>query len=306
MMEQPSTRPRVDVVVPFAGSDAALERLLETLAGVQLREGDTMVVVDNGPPSAPREPRAFGSARSMVVAREFATSYYARNRGAEVGDAEWILFLDADVEPPADLLDAYFAQAPGEAVGALAGGVTDEVSGDTGWRSPAARYADLRASMSQANTMVDGEWAYAQTANCAVRREAFEQVKGFFASIRSGGDADLCFRLRRAGWELESREQASVVHRNRPTLRAMLRQRARHGSGARWLNRRYPGAFPPRRSPGTVVWAFRQGLRAAFALLRGDGDRGVLLGVEVLSHWAFELGRFVPNQLRPNQPRPPG
>ena len=48
--------------------------------------------------------------------------------------------------------------------------------------------------MSQRNTLT-GVRPYAQTAHCAVRRSAFEAVGGFREDIRSGGDADLCFRL---------------------------------------------------------------------------------------------------------------
>jgi hypothetical protein len=152
--------------------------------------------------------------------------------------------------------------------------------------------------MSQDNTLDAGPWGYAQTANCAVRRSAFKEVDGFTEDIRSGGDADLCFRLREAGWKLRRRDRAIVMHRSRSTLRAMLRQRARHGSGARWLNGVYPGAFPRDLSAGTVVWSVRQGGTAAAAVLRGDADRAILLGVEVLSHWAFELGRLAPNHVR--------
>ena len=98
--------------------------------------------------------------------------------------------------------------------------------------------------MSQEITLADDQWAFAQTANAAVRRKAFEQVGGFEAGVRSGGDADLCFRIRAAGWDLERREQAAVVHRNRQTVPRMLAQRARHGAGAAWLSERWPGALP--------------------------------------------------------------
>jgi cellulose synthase/poly-beta-1,6-N-acetylglucosamine synthase-like glycosyltransferase len=293
------SRPSVDVVVPFAGSDEALETLLATMAVVELGPSDTMTIVDNGPPAPHRVPREFGERRRVIVETRLPSSYFARNQGAEDGTGEWLVFLDADVEPPPDLLDRYFARPAGERVGILGGGVTDEPDGRTGWRHAASRYADLTASMSQANTMASDEWAYAQTANAAVRRSAFEDAGGFVAIIRSGGDADLCFRLRNAGWELESREEAGVVHHNRPTLRKMLRQRARHGSGARWLNRFYPGAFPPHRSPGAVLWSAKQVGRGLLALLRGDTDRSLLLIVGAMTHWAFEAGRLIPNDVRP-------
>ena len=295
------SRPTVDVVVPFAGSDAKLDRLLATMGAVELGPNDTMTIVDNGPPGPGRAPREFGERRRVIVETRLPSSYFARNQGAADGTGEWLVFLDADVEPAPSLLDAYFSAPVGDRVGVLGGGVTDEPDGRTGWRHAASRYADLTASMSQANTMTSVDFAYAQTANAAVRRAAFEEVGGFVAIIRSGGDADLCFRLRDAGWELEAREDARVVHQNRPNLRQMLRQRARHGSGARWLNGLYPGAFPARRSPGAIVWSVRQAFSALAALVRGQTDRSVLLGVGTLTHWAFELGRLFPNDVRPRR-----
>jgi GT2 family glycosyltransferase len=293
----PVARPGVDIVVPFRGSDGELEELLGTLTAVKLSPGDSLVVVDNGPASSLRGERGLGSRRSVIVQTGVPSSYYARNRGAERGEAEWILFVDADVRPPADLLERYFDPLPNDGDGVLAGAVVDEVLEEPGWRRPAARYAHLQAVMSQDNTVGDQRWSYAQTANCAVRRVAFEEVGGFTEDVRSGGDADLCFRLRSAGWSLERRDAAQVTHRARRTLRAMLRQRARHGSGARWLNTVYPGAFPRKFTLGWVPWTLRQSAAVVAAVLRRDGDRAILLGVELLSSWAFELGRLAPNHV---------
>ena len=52
-----------------------------------------------------------------------------------------------------------------------------------------------------------------------------------------------------------TRPSAVVTHHNRVTLRALARQRARHGSGAAWLDRHYPGRFPPARSLGKLKWS---------------------------------------------------
>jgi GT2 family glycosyltransferase len=132
---------------------------------------------------------------------------------------------------------------------------------------------------------------YAQTANGLVRRSAFEAAGGFADGIRSGGDADLCWRLQAGGWQLERRPGAAVVHRNRRTLAALLAQKARHGAGAAWLERRHRGSFPRRRLPGLALWSARRVLGAS------PGNRSTAL-VDVVAVWAFELGRLLPNGAR--------
>jgi GT2 family glycosyltransferase len=285
-------RPAVDVVLPFKGSDADLERVAERLAGLAIGPGDTLTVADNRPDAA-------GSARGAVQvlgAGAKQTSYFARNAGAALGTAPWLVFLDADVLPPADLLDRYFAEAPDDSTGVLAGAVADEEpEADTA----ANRYAYLKSSMSQEITLADDAWPFAQTANAAVRRTAFEQIGGFEESVRSGGDADLCFRLRAVGWQLERRPDAAVVHRNRATIPRMLAQRARHGAGAGWLAKRWPGAMPRRRWPGLALWSAKRAAHGLVAAARKDRDEALLGLLDGPAVWAFELGRLIPNRPRP-------
>jgi GT2 family glycosyltransferase len=284
-------RPAVDVVVPYAGTADGLRALVARLAALPVRDGDSVVVADN-------RGVGVGSSRSITVidASERRGSYFARNAGAREGSAPWLLFIDADVEPAANLLDRLFAPEPATQTAVLAGAVIDEPPPEDG-RGPAAlRYAWLKSSMSQEITLGHDGWAFAQTANCAVRRQAFADVGGFDDSARSGGDADLCFRLAAAGWRLETRPGATVVHRNRATVPRMLAQRARHGAGAAWLAERHPGALPARSLPGVMWWGMRRAASGAGALLRGDRDAalvGLLDGPAVL---AFELGRRLPNR----------
>lgn len=290
------TRPGVDVVVPFVGSAENLAGLLRQLEHLPIGAGDTLTIADNrrGAPPAPADPP---NGVRLLRAPDRPSSYHARNRGAAGGAGEWILFIDADVEPPADLLDRYFGEPPGERTAVLAGAVDDEEVHAGRRPALAARYAMLQGAMSQRNTLSKGCWGYAQTANCAVRRSAFEAVGGFREDVRSGGDADLCFRLREAGWELEPRDAAAVVHHARRTLRDLLRQRARHGSGAAWLEREHPGSFPPKRWPGLIKWTLESEAGAATALARGHRDDAVLGAVDPLCVLAFELGRRVSNSV---------
>jgi mycofactocin glycosyltransferase len=285
----------VDVVVPYRGEAAGLEELRVRLAELRLQPGDSILVVDNTPRPAPIEP---GGDVPVIHAPETATPGFARNRGVERGRAEWLVFFDADTEPSSDVLNRYFDPAPGPRTALLAGGVVDEeVPPDA---PPAARYAYLREIMSQDNTYRLGPWSFPQTANAACMRTAFEQVGGFREDIRAAEDADLCIRLKHAGWKLERRERASVVHVSRASVLGFARQRMVHGAGGAWLDRQYPGAVPRKRWPGLIWWALRfSATRLARAVRHRDRDQLVWALLAPVENLAYEAGRRRGNQLPP-------
>ena len=279
-------RPTVDVVVPFKGSAESLRRVRERLARLTLGPGDTLTVVDNTP-GAPRE--------GTLHAADIPTPAYARNRGVAAGEAEWLVFCDADTEPPPDLLDRYFSPPPGERTGLIGGGVIDEEVPPGG--PPVARYAYLRGVMSQEGTFDFGEWGYPKTANVACRREAFEAVGGFREELRAAEDADLTYRLRAAGWEVERREEAAVVHASRTTLRGLIRQQAIWGAGGAWVARQYPGSVPLIGRPGLLRWAIRSTAGGLVKALRArDRDSALLALLRPVEAIAWDLGRLAPNE----------
>lgn len=282
------------MVVPFKGSATQLADLQGRLASLETEPGTTVTIVDNTPGRGPVAAPEGGKVR-VIHAGEIATPSFARNRGAEVGDGEWIVFVDADVAVPSDLLHRYFDPPPGERTGLLAGGIKDAEVPPTG---PAvARYAYIRRFMSQADTMRFGDWAFPKTANVACRRTAFEEVGGFRDHIRAGEDADLTFRMRAAGWALEPREDAAVVHHNRQTARGFALQKLGHGAGAGWLAREYPGAFPARGRAGLLWWGVRHLTTGLLEALRArDRDRAIWAVFDPLELLAHEFGRSLPNE----------
>lgn len=282
----------MDVVVPFRGAPAELQELRACLARLQLGPGDSVLVVDNS-----RDGRSLPGLVPVLHAAGIPTPGYARNRGAAAGRADWIVFLDADVRPPPDLLERYFEPQPAERTGLMAGGVRDEEAPPDG---PAvARYQYLRQSMSQDHTLRPelGRWAFAQTANAAVRRAAFAEVGGFREDIRACEDADLNYRLAAAGWERERREEAAVVHLSRRTVRAFVRQKAQHGAGVGWLDRAYPGSIPGHRRPGLLWWGLRfTATGLASAARNRDRDKAVWAVFHPLDLVSRELGRSLSNE----------
>jgi GT2 family glycosyltransferase len=278
-------RPAVSVIVPFAGSQDELRTVVARLRALRRGDWDELIVADNR--ASPVEPPELGPVR-WLRAGGVAAPGTARNAGARAASGEWLVFVDADAEPGPGLLDAYFDPPPSDRVGVLAGGIDDVAAAG----SLVARYVTARAMMDHRTTLVHPHAPYAQTANCAVRREAFEALRGFDEGARWGEDADLSWRLRAAGWELEERPDARVAHRNRDTLRSLLSQQAGHGAGARWLNRAHPGSSPPprpRELAGQVRWFLGRAARA------GDREAARFALLDLAARCAFEAGRLRTN-----------
>ena len=219
----------------------------------------------------------------IVAAAGERSSYHARNAGASAAPAgDWLLFIDADCVPRPDLLDAYFEPSPGDEVGALAGAVV----ADPAQRSFLARYASDRGFLDQEDGLHTGADA-AATANLLVRRSAFDELGGFTEGIRSAGDVDLCRRLVAAGWGIERRARAEVIHLHRESLVDLLGSIARYAAGARWLNERYPGS--------AQRWPLVHGLALcgrdiAVDLARMRLERAAFRGVDALGMVAHTIG----------------
>lgn len=243
-------RPPVTVVMPFAGTREQAAAALIALSALSVAPGDELIFADNSGVAAPAD------GVILVAATGERSPARARNAGAERAANDWILFLDADVRAPADLLDRFFATPIADDVGALTGSVLAAAPGG----GLAERYGASRGFLRQEAHLAHPFMPRAAAANLLVRRVAFEQVGGFLEGVRAAEDTDFSWRLQRAGWRLAGRPEAAVDHQYRTSLRALRRQWRGYAAGRAWLSRRYDGFEP---EP-----ALRRGMRRALARAR--------------------------------------
>jgi hypothetical protein len=291
-------RPAVSVVLPFLGSRAEAGEAMRSLAAIEGRADDEIIVVDNSVEGVALSLDGVDGIR-VVAATVKRSAYAARNEGAELARSEWVLFLDADCRPGETILDDYFAKPVDADCGALAG----EIVGAPGQRSLAARWARSRRLLSSTVNRRFSHRPMAPTANLLVRSDALAEVGGFPEGMTAAaGDIYLCWRLQEEGWRLCFRPAAIVEHRHRESVAALLAQSARDAAGLAWLNRVYPGTLPPPSVPGGLA---RSLAGAIVFALSGQLERARLKLLDSLVVIAQALGYRLGHRASDQSIRPP-
>jgi glycosyltransferase involved in cell wall biosynthesis len=205
------TRPHFDIVVPTIGRPQ-LQHLLASLAASGPPWPGQVIVVDDRPAdeqhtrlTVDRVP--LGGPTRLVATAGRCGPAAARNAGWRSASAEWIVFLDDDVEVEREWsarLAHDLATAP-HGVGAVQGIIDVPLPArPTDWQRNVGRLASA-------------QWI---TADLAVRRIALFEVGGFDERFRRAyrEDTDIALRLTGAGWEL-ARGTRRTRHRVRPADR---------------------------------------------------------------------------------------
>lgn len=261
-------------------------------AALRFGEGDEGIVADNSPDGVVATVDLPAGWRTVPATREGSPAH-TRNVAALAAECDWLLFLDSDTQPPADLLDRFFPEPIPADVGVIGG----RVLSDDHQASVAARWADSRGMTAQEIHMIHPFRPYFLSACLLVRREVWSDLGGFFEGIFNGEDVDFCWRALEAGWKLRLSEDAAVVHLHRESVGALAKQAAVRGASARWVYRRWPHARRPKR-PGPLLIARGVAVAPAMALF-GQFERAQLRALDVTTQVAERWGTLRPNRARP-------
>ncbi len=233
--------PHLSVIIPIYNGAADLPDLL-TCLWAQTYGADRVeyLLVDNQSQDATGallqqaevEAQVRGWKLRALRENQIQSSYAARNQGIRAATADILVFTDADCRPEPNWLTDLARPFGDQGVGLVAGEI-QALPGHT----VLEHHAERQETLSQKHTLAHAFCPYGQTANLAVRRQAFKAVGLFRPYLTTGGDADLCWRiLRQTPWQMRWAEAAIVRHRHRATLAELRSQWRRYGRSNRYLH----------------------------------------------------------------------
>ena len=194
---------RVSVIIPAFNEDRLIGETLRQVdaaipAFTRKAWQTELIVCDNN--STDRTAELARAAGAKVVFEPINQIARARNSGAAAAGGDWLIFIDADSHPSAELFEEVAAQIQSERC--LAGGCTVKLEGHHPVASLVTR---LWNGISRAGTLLAGSFIFCEAA-------AFRKVGGFSNDLFAGEELDLSQRLK--GLARETGKKVVILHRH--------------------------------------------------------------------------------------------
>lgn len=170
-------------IVPSKNEAKVIGRCLRSIERI-CEDADEIIVIDNQSTDGTAD-IARHHARVEMLSSDAATVAGVRNEGARRARGSVLVFIDADCVVGVGWRTALVSALADTQVVATGGGLTFPEDGTwvekawmCGWAAPS------------------GPVRFISTANLAVRRKAFEELRGFDESLETDEDTDFCRRVR--------------------------------------------------------------------------------------------------------------
>lgn len=216
-LEQGERTPLVSVIIPHYQDIENLRECLDLLARQTLKADQFEIIVsDNMSPIGIDAVRSAIADRSRLVISSVKGAGPTRNAGAAAARGKALAFIDSDCRPePQWLAEGLAALETHAVVGGTVHVLVRDRSRMSGAEAFEAVFAfDFRRYIE--------EKGFSGSGNLFVRREVWERVGGFRASVSE--DVDWSWRAREAGFPVVFAERAAVWHPARETFAELKRK----------------------------------------------------------------------------------
>lgn len=285
--------PIISVIIPVFRHWDDLSICLKCLKTQDFAKQDFEIIVVNNDPAI-QPPASLDTTWITVLDESAPGSYAARNAALTVAKGAILAFTDADCQPEPGWLAAiqrHFADYPkSRRIGGAIRVLQDPKA------EPLAQLHDNHFALQQKGYVSHG---WAATANMAARRDVFDEIGGFDADQKSGGDSLWGRRAKSVGIPITYLEGATVGHPPRLTVSDILSKHRRLAGGGLDKGRRRHKAWILRvdyvlRTPIRLLPRVSVFRRVGQAGLRGRERWQMLLLLHRIKwvEW-FERGRLL-------------
>ena len=236
--------PRVSVIIPAYQDWPLLKLCLDALADQSFPQDAVEVIVANNDPDDPCPFAGELAANVTILPARPPGSYAARNIAVAAATGDVLAFTDSDCIPERNWLQSGLA-------------CLQEAGPDVWVTGPIAMYrpdggdhvVHLHDARFAFGAYAGIEKRAGATGNMFVRRDVFDRIGAFDATLFSGGDSEWKGRARRHGVVLKVAQGAGVAHPSRRTFEELARKERRRAGGSVKLGRVTLGTALARAKP---------------------------------------------------------
>lgn len=212
------TSNHISVIIPVFKDWARLKLCLNALNAQKDSAFTFEVLVVNNDPTDSHFPSDTYSFPVEYLKQDIPGSYSARNKGLSQATGNAYLFTDSDCIPAFDWIY--------QATKLLQEGAADIFAGSIELFSHLDnKYVRLEKAFAFPNSTYVSKYNFGVTANLLVKKEVFESVGEFNATLFTGGDSEFCNRAVDAGFKIQYCPNLKISHPARSSW-AELRVRA--------------------------------------------------------------------------------
>ena len=277
--------PELSVIIPSHNRREKLQKLLESLDR-QTQPGDTFEVIVADDESTDDTPEMLASLSTGYSLRHLRLEpnrgeWGAANAGIDAAAGGVCVFLDDDIVASPQLLAAHAAAHREDQRIYGLGKLTQVPPEGSDWLAQAL----ARGWNANFDQMVRREvtWTDTFSGNLSVPLEGLKEVGGYSGEVIANGDAELGYRLWKAGYRPVLLPEAAGDHFDHKLGPRLLKDRQRHGRSALLLTEREAPMIPP-----LLGW-FGAAARHVVLLRR------LLLALRVPPEQLARMGPFLPS-----------
>ncbi|MFH1126419.1 MAG: glycosyltransferase [Candidatus Altiarchaeota archaeon] len=235
------------VIVPVYNEENSIKECVESLLNLEYPSEELeLVIVDNN--SDDGTPEILKNCSVKYVFEGKKGSYTARNTGIRNSHGWFLVFTDSDCVVDREWLKNLIDVFRDPSIGVVSGRVAAYKP-----ETLVERYSALKALPQE--EFSNRSIPFAATANAAFRKAVLEEVGFFDENFTSGGDEEVCWRIREKGYRIVYQPKAVVYHKHRKTLEGLFKQYVKYGEGQARLYKKYGKRQVDWRGYLSVLWS---------------------------------------------------